>query len=106
MGQCPLVMWSAVCSAPQSQLSGTTITTVTLGQSLAQHVAPNLPTSVHNLFTPLFDGVGMNLCEVLWCRMPSVNERGLCYLSPVSENDLDGAPRAGVRRRRTEHGDH
>ena len=70
MGQSPLVMWSAVCSAPQSQQS--------LVESPQRSIfAPNLPTPVRSLFSrvqarrdrptpcPLFDGVGMNLCSLV-----------------------------------------
>ena len=70
MGQRPLVMWSAVCSAPQSQLSF-------VDNPQRSMLAPNLPTPVRSLFsrvqarrdrhTPcqLFDGVGMNLCSLM-----------------------------------------
>ena len=77
MGQRPLVMWSAVCSAPHSQLSF-------VDNPQRSMLAPNLPTPVRSLFSrvqarrdrptpcPLFDGVGMNLCSlvvVMWCSM-------------------------------------
>ncbi len=66
MGQHPLVMWSAVSLAPQTQLSF-------VDNPHCSMFAPNLPTSVRSLFSrvqarrdrptpcPLFDGVGMNL---------------------------------------------
>ena len=70
MGQSPLVIWSAVCSAPQSQQS--------LVESPQRSIfAPNLPTPVRILFSrvqarrdrptpcPLFGGVGMNLCSLV-----------------------------------------
>ena len=69
-GQHPLVTWSAVCSAPQSQQS--------LVDSPQRRIfAPNLPTPVCSMFSrvqarwdrptpcPLFDGVGMNLCSIV-----------------------------------------
>ena len=71
MGQSPLVMLSAVCSAPQSQQS-------LVGSPQRSIFAPNLPTPVRSLFSrvqarrdrptpcPLFDGVGMNLCSLGW----------------------------------------
>ena len=70
MGQRPLVMWSAVCSAPHSQLSF-------VDNPQRSMLAPNLPTPVRSLFSrvqarrdrptpcPLFDGVGMNLCSLV-----------------------------------------
>ena len=66
MGKHPLAMWSAVCSAPQSQLSF-------MDNPQRSMFATNLPTPVRSLFSrvqarrdrptpcPLFDGVGMNL---------------------------------------------
>ena len=44
MGQRPLVMWSAVCSAPQSQLSF-------VDDPQRSMFAPNLPTPVRSLFS-------------------------------------------------------
>ena len=70
MGQRPLVMWSAVCSAPESQLSF-------VDNPQRSMFAPNLPTPVRSLFSrvqarrdrptpcPLFDGVGMNVCSLV-----------------------------------------
>ena len=70
MGQRPLVMWSAVCSAPQSQQS-------LVDSPQRSMFAPNLPSPVRSLFSrvqarrdrptlcPLFDGVGMNLCSLV-----------------------------------------
>ena len=70
MGQRPLVMCSAVCSAPQSQQS-------LVDSPQRSMFAPNLPTPVHSLFSrvqarrdrptpcPLFDGVGMYLCSLV-----------------------------------------
>ena len=70
MGQRPLVMWSAVCSAPHSQLSFA-------DNPQRNMLAPNLPTPVRSVFSrvqarqdrptpcPLFDGVGMNLCSLV-----------------------------------------
>ena len=70
MGQCPLVTWSAVCSAPQSQQS-------LVDSPQRSMFAPNLPTPVRSLFSrvqarrdrptpcPLFDGVGMNVCSLV-----------------------------------------
>ena len=72
MGQRPLVMWSAVCSAPQSQQS-------LVDSPQRSMFAPNLPTPVRSLFSrvqarrdrptpcPLFDDhdVGMNLCSLV-----------------------------------------
>ena len=69
MGQCPLVMCSAVCSAPQSQQS--------LVDSPQRSMFANLQTPVRSLFSrvqarrdrptpcPLFDGLGMYLCSLL-----------------------------------------
>ena len=69
MGQRPLVMCSAVCSAPQSQQS-------LIVSPQRRMVAPNLPTPVRSLFSrvhtrrdrptpcPLFDGVCMLLVYV------------------------------------------
>ena len=70
MGQHPLVMWSAVCSAPPSYVS--------LVESPQRSIfAPTLPTPVRSLFSrvqarqdrptpcPRFDGVGMYLCSLL-----------------------------------------
>ena len=68
VGQRPLLMWSAVCSAPQSQLSF-------VDNPQRSMLGPNLP--VRSLFSrvqarrdrptscPLFDGVGMNLCSLV-----------------------------------------
>ena len=68
MGQRPLVMCSAVCSAPHSQQS-------LVDSPQRSMFAPNLPPPVHNLFSrvqarrdrptpcPLFVGVGMYLCS-------------------------------------------
>ena len=70
MGQRPLVMWSAVCSAPQSQQS-------LVDSPQRSMFAPNLPTPVRSLFSrvqarrdrptpcPLFDGVGMDLYTLM-----------------------------------------
>ena len=70
MGQRPLVMCSAVCSAPQSQQS-------LVDSPQRSMFAPNLPTPVRSLFSrvqarrdrptpcPLFDGVGMYLCSLV-----------------------------------------
>ena len=70
MGQRPLVMCSAVCSAPHSQQS-------LVDSPQRSMFAPNLPTPVRNLFSrvqarrdrptpcPLFDGVGMYLCSLV-----------------------------------------
>ena len=70
MGQRPLVMCSAVCSAPQSQQSLVDIPQRSM-------FAPNLPTPVRSLFSraqarrnrptlcPLFDGVGMYMCSLV-----------------------------------------
>ena len=69
MGQRPLVMCSAVCSAPQSQQS-------LVDSPQRSMFAPNLPTPVRSLFSlvqarrdrpppsPLFDGVAMYLCSL------------------------------------------
>ena len=66
MVQRPLVMCSAVCSAPQPQQS-------IVDSPQRSMFAPNLPTPVHSLFSrvqtrrdrptpcPLFDGVGVYL---------------------------------------------
>ena len=70
MGQRPLVMWSVVCSAPQSQQS-------LVDSPQRSMFAPNLPTPVRGLFSrvqarrdrptpcPLFDGVGMHLFSLV-----------------------------------------
>ena len=70
MGQRPLVMWSAVCSAPQSQL-------LFVENPQRSMFATHLPTPVSSLFSrvqacrdrptpcPLFDGVGINLCSLV-----------------------------------------
>ena len=70
MGQRPLVMCSAVCSAPQSQQ-------LPVDSPQRSMFAPNLPTPVRSLFSgvqarrdrptpcPLFDGVGMYLCSLV-----------------------------------------
>ena len=70
MGQRPLVMCSAVCSAPQSQQS-------LVDSPKHSMFAPNILTPVPNLFSrvqarrdrptpcPLFDGVGMYLCSLV-----------------------------------------
>ena len=70
MGQGPLVMWSAVCSAPQSQQSP-------VDSPQRSMFALNLPTPVRSLFSrvqarrdrtthcPLFDGVGMNVWSLV-----------------------------------------
>ena len=62
------MIWSAVYSAPQSQVS------LARRQSQRSILAPNLPTLVRSLFSrgqarqdtpcPLFDSVGMNLCSL------------------------------------------
>ena len=83
MGQSPLVMWSAVCSAPQSQQS--------LVESPQRSIfAPNLPTPVRSLFSrvqarwdrptpcPLFDGVGMNLCSLMVVGCPRLSPPCSC----------------------------
>ena len=78
MGQRPLVMWSAVCSASQSQLSF-------VDNRQRSMFAPNLPTPVRSLFSrvqarrdrptpcPLFDGVGTNVC----CMVVDAHDSGL-----------------------------
>ena len=70
MGQRPLVMCSAVCSAPQSQHS-------LVDSPQRSMFAPNRPTPVRNLFSrvqarrdmstpcPLFDDVDMYLCSLV-----------------------------------------
>ena len=70
MGQHPLVMCSAVCSAPHSQQS-------LVDSPQRSMFVPNLPTPVRNLFSrvqarrdrptpcPLFDGMGMYLCSIV-----------------------------------------
>ena len=70
MGQRPLVMCSAVCSAPHSQQS-------LVDSPQRSMFASNLPTPIRNLFSrvqdrrdgptpcPLFDGVGMYLCSLV-----------------------------------------
>ena len=77
MGQRPLVMWSAVCSAPHSQL-------LFVDNPQRSMLAPNVPTPVRSRVQarrdrptpcPLCDGVGMNLCSLV-----VVDARiGLCY---------------------------
>ena len=83
MGQRPLVMWSAVCSAPQSQQSP-------VDSPQRSIFAPNLPTPVRSLFSqvqarrdkptpcPLFDGVGMN-----WCSLVVVDTHDSAHLACV-----------------------
>ena len=70
MGQRPLVMCSAVCSAPQSQQS-------LIDSPQRSMFAPNIPTPVRSLFSrvqprrdtpkpcPLFDDVGIYLCSLV-----------------------------------------
>ena len=83
MGQRPPVMWSAVCSAPQSQQS--------LVDSPQRSIfALNLPTPVRSLFSrvqarrdrptpcPLFDRVGMN-----WCSLVVVDAHNSSHLACV-----------------------
>ena len=83
MGHRPLVMWSPVCSAPQSQQS--------LVDSPRRSIfAPNLPTPVRSLFsrvqarrdrpTPcsLFDGVDM-----IWCSLVGVDAHDSPHLACV-----------------------
>ena len=85
MGQRPLEMCSAVCSAPHSHQS-----LVDSPQRIM--CAPNLPTPVRSLFSrvqarrdrptpcPLFDGVGMYLCSLV---VVDAHDSDLNCLCPV-----------------------
>ena len=85
MGQCPIVMWSAVCSAPQSHSQQSLV-----DSPQGSIFAPNFPTPVRRLFSriqarrdrptpcPLFDGVGMN-----WCSLVVVDANDSTHLACV-----------------------
>ena len=95
MGQRPLVMWSAVCSAPHSQQS-------LVDSPQRSMFAPNLPTPVRNLFSrvqarrdrptpcPLFDGVGLwaCICVVSWWWMYTTQPT--LFVSSVSPSLVEG----------------
>ena len=69
MGQSPLVMWSAVCSAPQSQQA--------LVESPQRSIfAPNLPTPVRSLFSRVQarrDRPTPVRCLMVWARICAVS---------------------------------
>ena len=91
MGQRPLVMWSAVCSAPHSQLSF-------VDNPQRSMLAPNLPTPVRSLFSrvharrgrptpcPLFDGVGMNLCSLV--VVDAHDSAHLALFTPITQDSI------------------